>query len=146
MVNGELVEDADDEILLDPQLCLPTGSAKHRDGRPRRLDKVEGSWFQAEENSADFTGDVRPVQGAGAGDLAAINALLNLLKVRRPTRRKVTQRREETRVQKQAARSRPTRRFQFPLGSSHGRYNFSGIGGLAGCSGRQDRCAGAYFV
>ena len=87
MVNGELVEDADDDSLLDPQLCLPTGSAKHRDGRPRRLDKVEGSWFQAEENSADLTFDVRPVQGAGAGDLVAINDLLNLLKVRRPTRR-----------------------------------------------------------
>ena len=87
MVNGELVEDADDDSLLDPQLCLPTGSAKHRDGRPRRLDKVEGSWFQAEENSADLTFDVRPVQGAGAGDLVAINDLLNLLKVMRRTRR-----------------------------------------------------------
>ena len=61
MVNGELVEDADDEILLDPQLCLPTGSAKHRDGRPRRLDKVDGRWFHAEENSAYLTVDVRPV-------------------------------------------------------------------------------------
>ena len=145
-MNGELVEDADDDILLDPQLCLPTGSAKHRDGRPRRLDKVDRRWFQAEENSADLTGIVRPVQGTGAGDLAAINALLNLLKVRRPTRRKVTQRREEAGVQKQAARSRPTRRFQFPLGSLHGRYNFSSSGCLAGCSRRQDRCAGAYFV
>ncbi len=142
MVNGELVEDTDDDILLDPQLCLPTGSAKHSDGRPRRLHKVDGRWFQAEENSADPTGAVRPVQGAGAGDLAAINDLLNLLMVRRPTRRKGNQRREETRVQKQAARSRPTRRFQFPLGSLYGRYNFSSSGSPGGYSRRQDRCAG----
>ena len=101
MVNGELVEDADDDVFLDPQACLPTclptASFKHRDSRPRRLDKVEGSWFEAEENSADpiggvrlliggvrlLIGGVRPlpfflpvlasVQGAGAGDLAAIN-------------------------------------------------------------------------
>ena len=117
MVNGVFVEDANDDILLDPQVCLPTclptSSFKHRDSRLRRLDKIEGRWFQAEEN----TGDVRPVQGAGAGDLAAINELLNPLKVRHPTRRKVSQRREEARVQKQAARSRPIRGFQFPLGS-----------------------------
>ena len=73
MMNGVFVEDADDDVLLDPQACLPIGSAKHRDGRPRRLDKVESRWFQAEENSADPTGFVRPVQGAGAGNLAAIN-------------------------------------------------------------------------
>ena len=131
MVNGEFVEDADDDILLDLQLCLPTFSFKHRDSRPRRLDKIDGRWFQAEENSADPTADVRPVQGAGAGDLAAINEPLNLLNVTRPTRRKVSQLREEARVQKQAARSRPTRRFQFPLGSSHGRYNFSSSGGCS---------------
>ena len=105
MVNGISVEDAKDDILLDPQLCLPIVSAKHRDGRPRRLDKFDGRRFQAEENSADLTGDLRllpfflpvlaSVQGAGAGDLAAINELLNLLKVRRPTRRNVKQRCEE---------------------------------------------------
>ena len=55
-VNGVFVEDADDDVLLDPQACFPIGSAKHRDSRPRRLDKVESRWFQAEENSADQTG------------------------------------------------------------------------------------------
>jgi hypothetical protein len=45
-------------------------------------------------------------------------------------------------VQKQAARSRPTRRFQFRLGSLHGRHNFSSNGSPGGYSRRQDRCAG----
>ena len=87
MVNGELVEDADDEILLDPQLCLPTGSAKHRDGRPRRLDKVEGSWFQAKRFPQTSPSTFDPSKALVPGDLVAINDLLNLLKVRRPTRR-----------------------------------------------------------
>ena len=61
IVNGIFVEDADDDILLDPQACVcPSFSAKHRDSRPRRLDKVEGRWFQAEENSADRTAFDRP--------------------------------------------------------------------------------------
>ena len=55
MVNGVFVEDANDDILLDPQPCLPTcfatASFKHRDSRLRRLDKFEGRWFQAEENA-----------------------------------------------------------------------------------------------
>ena len=101
MANSASVEDAKDDILLDTQLCLPIGSAKHRDGRPRRLDKFDGRRFQAEENSADvrlllsFLPVLVFVQGAGAGDLVAINELLNLLKVRRPTRRNVKQRCEE---------------------------------------------------
>ena len=49
-------------------------------------------------------------------------------------------------MQKQAARSRPTRRFQFPLGSSHGRDNFSSSGGLSlgvySLSQNRYRCAG----
>ncbi len=120
------------------RLVCPSCSAKHRDSRPRRLDKFEGRWFQAEENSADATGflpSARPRRWCRRSRCYQLTAQPAEGKAPHPA--KVKQRREETRVQKQAAWSRPTHRFQFPLGSSHGRYNFSSSGG---CSRSPYRC------